>query len=121
MIVRNCTICMWRDRREPAAYVATARDGLQWFECGGHEAREHGELLGDDSSDRTLEPLGAWLARNRLPLFEPGTVLALCADFTHHTRGTAVEVTQTGVRCDVGAGELLWFGWHEILAPVVTR
>jgi hypothetical protein len=63
-IGRPCTVCAAKPagvvRRVPMAiYVATSSEGIQWFECGGH-----------DDSDNTSgarrvkqEPIGEWFAR----------------------------------------------------------
>lgn len=60
---RNCTVCLANNARVDARFVATAADGLQWYECGEHEA--------DDNVARTLrvslEPIDEWFARIPTP------------------------------------------------------
>lgn len=63
---RLCTVCLLRGEKRHTEFVARWRHGLEWFECGGHEAREHGEILGTDTSDRVLTPLDDWLRAHGL-------------------------------------------------------
>jgi len=65
-MIRNCTVCNAQGVGRAATLVATHR-GLQWFECSEHEPSDHGRVFGEDSSARTVEPLGAWLARIGVP------------------------------------------------------
>jgi hypothetical protein len=39
--IRACTVCMAAGVRKAATHVATAQDGLQWFECGEHGPNDH--------------------------------------------------------------------------------
>jgi len=57
-----CTVCVAQSKRIPALNVATDADGLQWFECGAHEATDNvAGVLRVES-----EPLEAWRARHGL-------------------------------------------------------
>lgn len=62
MRVRNCTVCNAQGIQRAATLVATLTR-LQWFECSEHQPEDHGAVFGSDSSARTVEPLGPWLAR----------------------------------------------------------
>jgi hypothetical protein len=61
--LRRCTVCLALRRHREACYVATGPEGLQWFECDGHQAYEHGSIFGEDTSARTLTPLKEWLTQ----------------------------------------------------------
>ncbi len=53
---RNCTVCNAKGKRRPAKYVATAADGLQWYECEAHAPDDN---LADSLRVR-LEPIDDW-------------------------------------------------------------
>jgi len=59
----SCTACLAQSKRVAARLVATAADGLQWFECGAHEATDNVAGVVRVES----EPLEAWRARLALP------------------------------------------------------
>lgn len=61
---RVCTVCLARGKPIAAGFVATLPPhGMQWFECGQHDAADHGRVFGEDTSARTLEPLADWLRK----------------------------------------------------------
>jgi hypothetical protein len=55
---RNCTVCLSHDKRVDARFVATDTDGLQWYECGDHEA--HDNVAG--STRVSLTDIDEWFA-----------------------------------------------------------
>lgn len=63
---RLCTVCLSRDRRVLATQIATAADGLQWYECDGHGPEDN---LAEEPRV-ALEPIAEWYARNGLPVPE---------------------------------------------------
>lgn len=65
---RICTVCNALGKVVAAQFVATLpATHLQWFECGEHDAADHGRVFSeDDTSARTLEPLAAWLRKHGL-------------------------------------------------------
>jgi hypothetical protein len=64
-VERVCTVCSLQGRPQPplATHVATARNGMQWFECGNHDHLQHALALGEDSTGfrRSLVLLEDWL------------------------------------------------------------
>lgn len=55
---RNCTVCLSHDKRVDARFVATATDGMQWYECGEHEP--HDNVAG--ATRASLTPIDEWFA-----------------------------------------------------------
>jgi len=55
-----CTVCMSRSNPVAAQNVASSADGLEWFECGAHEATDN--VAGVVRVE--LEPLDVWRARH---------------------------------------------------------
>jgi len=54
---RPCTCCMFfAEQRVPATYIATDADGMQWFECGRHDAHENVA----QTVRVSLTPIGDW-------------------------------------------------------------
>jgi hypothetical protein len=57
---RSCTVCLARDRRTPARFVARDGTGLWWFECGEHEP--HDNLA--DTTRMSLTRIEDWFAQH---------------------------------------------------------
>jgi len=55
-----CLMCQSRAERVDAGMVATAADGLQWFECNEHDATDN--IAGVTRTK--LETIAAWRAAN---------------------------------------------------------
>ena len=63
-IERACTVRAFDGRLVEARFVATATDGMQWFECDGHGPEEHANLCSLTGANRVdLEPLAELLKR----------------------------------------------------------
>jgi len=70
-----CTACVAHSKPVPALNVATAADGLQWFECGAHDATDN--VAGAVRVES--EPLESWRARAALRRQLEGPQFALNA------------------------------------------
>ncbi len=58
----RCLMCQRREKRVTANTVATAADGVQWFECGAHEPTDN--IAG--TTRVHSESIETWRARHGL-------------------------------------------------------
>lgn len=55
---RSCTVCMSKNKRVEARFIATDELGVSWYECGDHEPHDNVANVQRVS----LTPIDEWFA-----------------------------------------------------------
>lgn len=108
---RRCTVCGLNGKTVPSTHIATAKSGMQWFECGSHGPDDHAVAFGGDAGETrvALEPLVAWFARHELTV--PGAPRQAAGPFDEPTLTEARAALDGGMRVpqdDGDLGRVLW-------------